>query len=232
MESQRKQLAVAIDTSTDIAGLALVQDGKVLAELTWRAGQNHTVELLPNLCYLLSETGLSVQSAGCIVVAIGPGSYNGLRAGISAAKGLALGLGIPIVGISTLEAAAYQHAGTGLPVCAILNAGRGEIAAAIYQMKREWQQLVAEHTTTVEGLISRITIRTVFCGEPGPSIAAQLKKELKRKAILPSPAACVRRAGFLAELGLKRFSAGDYDDAATLQPLYFRGPSITKAKHR
>jgi tRNA threonylcarbamoyl adenosine modification protein YeaZ len=227
------KMQIAIDTSTDTASLALVQDGEVLAELTWRSGQNHSTQLLPNLSYLLNQANLSLQSADGIIVARGPGSYNGLRVGISTAKGLAFSLDIPVIGISTLEAEAYQHAGTGLPVCPIFNAGREEIATAMYQRKgSEWCQLAAEHITTVDALCSGITTRTVFCGEFVLSIAAVLNKLLKRKAVILPPAASLRRAGFLAELGLKRFKAGDYDDPATLQPLYLRGPSITKAKHR
>jgi len=226
-------MQIAIDTSTDTASLALVQEGEILAELTWRCGQNHTIQLLPNLSHLLNKTRWSLQSASCIIVAKGPGSYNSLRVGISTAKGLAFSLGIPIVGISTLEVEAYQHTERGLPICPIFNAGRGEIATAMYQKKgNNWRQLTAEHITTVETLCSQITTRTIFCGEFVPSIATQLRKELKQKAIILPPAAGLRRASFLAELGLKRFKAGEYDNPVTLQPLYLRGPSITQAKHR
>lgn len=224
---------LAIDTSTDTASLALVQNGDVLAELTWRCEQNHTVQLLPHLSHLLSQANLSLQATDGIIVAKGPGSYNGLRVGISTAKGLAFSLDIPIVGISTLEVEAYQHAETGLPVCPIFNAGREEIAVAIYQKKGEqWRQLTAEHLTTVEALCSQITTKTVFCGEFVPSIADELTKRLLQKALILPPAAHLRRAGFLAELGLKRIKAGDYDNPTTLQPLYFRSPAITQAKHR
>jgi len=226
-------MQIAIDTSTDTASLALVQDNEVVAELTWRCGQNHTIQLLPHLSHLLNQTKLSLQSASCIIVAKGPGSYNGLRVGISTTKGLAYSLGIPIVGISTLEAEAYQHAETGLPICPIFNAGREEIASAIYQKKHnKWCQLIAEHLTTVDALCTQITSKTLFCGEFVSSIAETLREQLKEKAIIVSPAAGLRRASFLAELGLERIKAGDYDNPATLQPLYFRGPSITKPKHR
>ena len=226
-------MQIAIDTSTDTASLALVQDGEVLAELTWRCGQNHSTQLLPHLSHLLNQTRLSLQEASGIIVARGPGSYNGLRVGVSTAKGLAFSLDIPIVGIGTLEVEAYQHAEIGLPICPIFNAGRGEIAMAMYQKKGDsWCQLTVEHLTTVEALCTRITGKTIFCGEFVPFIAAQLRKLLKRRAIILPPAAALRRASFLAELGLKRLGAGDYDDPATLQPLYLRGPSITKPKHR
>ncbi len=226
-------MQLAIDTSTDTAGLALVQDDKVIAELTWCCGQNHTTQLLPRLTHLLNQNKLSLKSTRGIIVARGPGSFNGLRVGISTAKGLAFSLDIPIVGISTLEATAYQYAETGLPVCPISNAGRGEIATATYQAKNdEWRQLIAEHITTVEALCSQIATKTMFCGEFIPIIAAQLREQLKQKAIIPSPAVGLQRVSFLAELGLKRLKAGDYDDPANLQPLYLRRPSITKPKHR
>ncbi len=224
---------LAIDTSTGTASLALVQDDGVLAELTWRCGQNHTTQLLTHLAHLLNLTKLNIQSTSGIIVARGPGSFNGLRVGISTAKGLAFSLGVPIIGISSLEAEAYQHAETGLPVCPIFNAGRGEIATAIYQKKHsEWRQLITEQITTVETLCSQITSKTMFCGEFIPLIATQLRKQLKQKAVIPSPASGLRRAGFLAELGLKRLKAGDYDNPATLQPLYLRRPAITQPKHR
>ena len=226
-------MQLAIDTSTDTASLALVQDGEVLAELTWRCGQNHTIQLLPHLAHLLNQTGLSLQSTSGIIVAKGPGSFNGLRVGVSTAKGLVFSLGIPIVGISTLEAAAYQHAETGLPICPIFNAGRGEIATATYQMKgNKWCQLAPEHITTVEALCPQITRKTIFCGEFIPLIATELTKQLGQRAVISSSAARLRRASFLAELGLKRLDAGDYDNPATLQPLYLRRPAITKPKHR
>jgi tRNA threonylcarbamoyl adenosine modification protein YeaZ len=226
-------MQIAIDTSTDIASLALVQDDEIIAELTWRCRQSHSTQLMPSLDYLLKQTKLSLESATGIIVARGPGSYNGLRVGLSTAKGLAFSRGIPLVGISTLAVAAYPQAERGLPVCPIFNAGRGEIAVAVYQKKGEdWTQVVAEHITTLDALCARITTRTVFCGEYIPALASEIKKQLKQKAVIVSPATRLRRAGFLAELGLKRLKTGDYDDPVTLQPLYLRGPAITQPKHK
>jgi tRNA threonylcarbamoyl adenosine modification protein YeaZ len=224
-------MQLAIDTSTDNASIALVHGDEVPAELTWRCEQNHTVELLPHLARLLDEAKVSLQSISCVIVAKGPGSFNGLRAGISTAKGLAFSLGIPIIGISSLEVVAYQHAETGLPICPIFNAGRGEIATAMYQKKdNRWCQLAAEHITTVEALCSEITTKTLFCGEFVPLIARQLRKQLKQKAVIPPTQP--PRASLLAKLGKQRLEAGDYDNPATLQPLYLRRPAITQAKHR
>jgi len=225
-------MQLAIDTSTDIAGLALLQGGEIISELTWRCGSNHTVELYPSLDYLLKKSGRDIKTVDCIFVARGPGSFNGLRVGVSAAKGLAFSLGIPIIGISTLESTAYQHSVTGLPVCAIQNAGREEIATALYQKKprKGWCQLAAEHITTVNSLVSEITEKTIICGEFNPATAEQIKKLFKSKAVMPGPAAQLRRASYIAELGQQRAETGDYDNLATLQPLYLRRPPITERK--
>jgi tRNA threonylcarbamoyl adenosine modification protein YeaZ len=223
-------MLLAIDTSTDSAGLALVQDGRTLAETIWRCSQNHSVELLPHLTRLLEEAEVELKSVGCILVARGPGSFNGLRVGLSTAKGLAFSLGIPIIGISSLALEAGQHAESDLPIGPIFNAGRGEIATALYQNKDNWQQLTPEHITTVDALDSEIKGKTLFCGEYVPAIAGQLRKRLKDKAVIaPDKPRCSSR---LAELAKGRLEAGDYDSPATLQPLYLRRPAITRRRHR
>jgi len=224
-------MLVAIDSSTDTASLALVEDGRVLAEASWRCGQNHSVELLPRLTQLLDEAQVSLKDTSCVIVAKGPGSFNGLRVGLSTAKGLAFSLSVPIIGISSLEMEAYRHTETGLTICPIFNAGRGEIAAALYQKKdNEWRQLAPEHITTVEALSAEINEKTVFCGEYVSLIARQLKERLKEKAVIAPDQ--LRSAVLLIELAKPRIDAGDYDDPATLQPLYLRRPAITKPKRQ
>jgi tRNA threonylcarbamoyl adenosine modification protein YeaZ len=223
-------ILLTIDTSTDSAGLALVQDGRTLAETSWRCNQNHSVELLPHLTRLLEEAEVELKLVGCILVAKGPGSFNGLRVGLSTAKGLAFSLGIPIIGISSLALEACQHAESDLPIGPIFNAGRGEIATALYQNKDSWQQLAPEHITTVNALDSEIKAKTLFCGEYVPAIAGQLRKRLKDKAVIAPDKP--RRSSRLAELAKGRLEAQDYDNPATLQPLYLRRPAITRRRHR
>ncbi len=224
-------MQIAIDTSTEYASLALVQETEILAEMTWHCGLNHTIETFPRLFCLLEKSRLDLQSADYVIVAKGPGSFNGLRVGVSAAKGLAFSLGIPVVGISTLEATAYQHSEMGLPVCAIQRAGREEIAAAIYRGKRSrWCQILPENITTLEALSSEIKEKTIFCGEINSIGAARIKKLFKTKAIIINPAGQIRRAVYLAELGWQRIQSGDFDNLSTLQPLYLRRPPITERK--
>jgi len=224
---------LAIDTSTDTAGLAIARDGQLLAELTWHCRQNHSMELMPRLNQLMQQAGVNYKDVSGIVVARGPGSFNGLRVGISSAKGLAYGLGVPVVGVVTLEATAYQHRAAGLPVCAAVNAGRGEIGAAVYQqIDDEWGQLIAEHVTTVDALCRHIDNKTVFCGPLPAGVEEELRRKLGDKALIASPSARLLRAGCLLELGAVRLDRGEDDGAAALQPLYLRRPQITQPKNK
>ncbi len=87
-----------------------------------------------------------------------------------------------------------------------------------------------EHITTVEALDSEIAEKTLFCGEYLPAIADELKEKLKDKAVIAPDKP--RRAGLMAELAKERLEAEDYDNPATLQPLYLRRPVITQRRHR
>ena len=221
-------MELAIDTSTETAGIALSSAGTVTAEFTWHAGQNHTVELVPNLNHLLAQSEFELQDIKGVIVAKGPGSFNGLRVGMSFAKGLALSLNIPIVGVSTLEADAFPYSATNLPICPIMNAGRGEIATAVFQKKRgKWQRLIEEHISTASALALQIKTKTIFCGKIPPEIALYLKETLKQKATFIDVTAQLPRVGYLAQLGWKRLEKGDYDNISTLEPLYLRRPAIT-----
>ncbi len=223
-------MELAIDTSTDFCSICLSQQGELVTELTWHSAQNHTVELTPNIERLLSQAATSPQSLEAVFVAIGPGSFNGLRVGVSTAKGFALALDIPLVGIGTLEIEAYPFAFTGLPVCPIHNAGRGEIATALYQDKNGWRRLRPEHITTVNTICRQTKRRTVFCGEIPPPVIEELEKKLEKYAIIPEAAVRMRHAAYLAVLAWRRLSSGHVDNAASLQPLYLRQPPITLRK--
>ncbi len=223
-------MELAIDTSTDYCSIGLSQKGIITAELTWRSEHNHTVELTVTIDRLFHQTGSSPESLEAVFIAKGPGSFNGLRVGMSTAKGFAFTLDIPLVGIGTLEVEAYPFAFTGLPIHPIHNAGRGEIATAVYQLKDIWRCLVPEHITTVEAVCQKIKRKTIFCGEiPAPAIE-ELKKKLEKYAIIPEAETRLRHAGYLATLGWQRLIKGQPDHAASLQPLYLRQPPITLRK--
>ncbi|MEA1958099.1 MAG: tRNA (adenosine(37)-N6)-threonylcarbamoyltransferase complex dimerization subunit type 1 TsaB [Chloroflexota bacterium] len=222
-------MELSIDTATGTAGIALSIDGEIRIEMSWQAGQNHTVELLPNILKVMEQANAGFEDIRNIIVSIGPGSFNGLRAGLSTAKGLAFSLNIPIIAVGTLEAEAFPHAEAGLPVCPVQDAARGEFAAALYQsVDGEWRKLVPEHITMLEDLCARIATDIIVCGRFSPDVKERIAGTLGSKTTIVNNTFC--RAGIVSKLGWQRIERGESDDVATLQPLYLRRPSITKPR--
>lgn len=126
-------MLLALDTSTHLASLALCQNGELLAEYTWDVGSSHSVELLRRLEWLLKERELTLAQVSAVAAANGPGSFTGVRVAVTVAKSLAFSLNVPLLGVSTLDIIAYSQAPSALPVCALMDAGRGEFYAALYQ---------------------------------------------------------------------------------------------------
>lgn len=226
-------MLLAIDTSTRMASVALYDESGVHGEHTWRAGQNHTEGLLPRVVDLFRGAGIAPRDLTAVVVALGPGSFNGLRVGLSVAKELAHSLQIPIIGVCTLDALAYQHGSLGLPVRPILEAGREQVATALYRVVRHgWKQIEDPHLATAEDIIKATDQRTLFCGELPPEMTGAFRDRLPNLAVIAPPAAMARRAGYLAELGWYRLNDGLLDDVNTLEPIYLRRPHITQPKPR
>ncbi|MHB8619152.1 MAG: tRNA (adenosine(37)-N6)-threonylcarbamoyltransferase complex dimerization subunit type 1 TsaB [Chloroflexota bacterium] len=102
-------MILAIDTSTHYASIALAGDGTLLAEHTWLAGQKHTATLIPAIQGLLASAGVGMAGLHAIGVALGPGSFNGLRTGLSTARGFGLALALPVVGVPTMDLIAAEY---------------------------------------------------------------------------------------------------------------------------
>lgn len=217
-------MLMAIDTSTSLASVALY-DSRVIREHTWRVGQNHTVQLLGVMARLLEEGEVGPLTG--VVVALGPGSFNGLRVGVSTAKGLAFALGLPIVGIGTLEAIAYQYADCGIAVRPVLDAGRKQACTALY-VSCQLKALEEPRLVAWTQLLEEIRPPLLLCGEAPPDWEAEVRRRYGEGVVLPTPAASLRRAGYLAELGAQRLQAGGGEDVVALEPLYLRRPGITQ----
>lgn len=214
------KVILAIDTSTRYAGVALYDGVKVIFERSWISVDHHTVELAPAVEVSLSQTGLEVSNLGAVAVALGPGSFTGLRIGLAMAKGLSIARHLPLVGIPSLDVTAYSIPIRDMPLVTVLQAGRRRLAAGWYKKKRgKWESTGEVEGFTPEELISRIQSTTLLCGElteEERQLFARQRKTIK----LSSPAHSLRRPAFLAELAWIRFIKGDIDDAASLAPIY------------
>jgi len=220
---------LAIDTATNSASVALYTSTGVQAEYTWHTAGRHSQTLMPHVDRLLAQCALRPADLGAVAVTLGPGSYNGLRVGVATAKGLALALDIPLLGMPTLDVLAYPHRRTTYTVQPLLDARRGQFATARYRTRRgRWVRLDDIRLATLDEVCDGVERRTLFCGEFAPSVAEELGKRLGKQALFASPADGLRRAGYLAELAGERYRAGESDDPDDLEPLYLRRPPVAK----
>ena len=221
-------MLLAIDTSTAYAGVLLWDDDRPVYSQTWRSAYNHTAMLMPAVQHALQQADTTPRDLEAIAVALGPGGFSALRVGISAAKGLALPWGTPLVGVSTLETEAFPHAETGSPVCPLLNIGRRDMAWACYQNKDgRWQKTRDEAITPNTDLPTTLPADAIICGEGTLTAASLLRAsgvDFPRVMEYPGPSL---RLWALARLASERLQQGRVDDATSLQPLYLRKPSIT-----
>jgi len=223
VRSGSTSLLLAIDTATRIAGIALYDQDGLRIEQMWRTGNNHTVELMPRIVRACEQQGLAPSALGAVAVSLGPGSFTGLRVGLSVAKGLALALNIPLLGVPTLDASAYAHSRELLPVCAVLQAGRGRLCVAFYQrIGGDWQRRSDYVLMSPDSLAASLKEPTFICGEIDLHLAEALRTAAPEQAIVARPASALRRVGYLAELAWQRFVAGEYDAPASLTPIYLQ----------
>jgi tRNA threonylcarbamoyladenosine biosynthesis protein TsaB len=212
---------LAIDTSTRNVAIALYDGIQVLCENIWASHDYHTVELAPAIADILYRAGIGVQDLKLLAVATGPGSFTGLRIGLAVAKGIALASHLPIIGIPTLDIVAEsQPISLGLPLAAVLKAGRGRLAVGWYTSNDgRWQINPPIEIMDALQLSRQIHEPTLVCGELSEEQQHALARKYKN-VILTSPAHSVRRPSLLAELAWKRWQSGDVDNPATLSPTY------------
>lgn len=218
---------LAIDTSTEVAGLALYDDSLV-SEISWAAGRNQTQSIIEQLRNLLRINQREIAELGAIAVAIGPGSFNGLRVGLSLAKGLAYGLELPIFGVVTLDLIAYPHARSRTPIRAVVRAGRGRVVYADYRHRHgRWERLSDMLNRSFEELTFSLPDRVLVAGELNRQQAAALEQDAR--IMLPAPALRIRRPSYLAEIGYERWQSGDSDDLDRMEPIYIHGEPPSRA---
>ncbi len=212
-------MLLAIDTATRALGIALHNGSEVLAESVWHSEARHTVELAPEVAVALRRAGADFSDLTAIAVALGPGSYTGLRIGLALAKGLAMVHKLTLVGIPTLDILAHGQAGREEPMVCLLMAGRGRVAALWYKWgRRAWKASGAPRTMTWEQLAEALNKPTYICGELGKKGREVLRGN--KLAQLAPPSLCVRRPSGLAEMAWAQIRSGKLAEPAAIVPIY------------
>jgi tRNA threonylcarbamoyladenosine biosynthesis protein TsaB len=216
---------LAVETSSLAGGVALLDGERLVAEYLLDTSVTHSERLMAAVDRVIADARWTPRSLQGLAVAIGPGSFTGLRIAVSTVKGLAIALDLPVAAIPTLDAMAAALPWAALPVCPVLDARKGEVYASLYrwaggQMRREWDYLAL----APDALAERLTEPTIVVGDGAPAIHTPYARAVPPPRRVPSPA-CV------GALGVERLRRGDRIGAAELTPLYLR-PSEAELKRR
>ena len=226
-------MELAIETVGELSSVAVSDEGRLLAEITWESGRRHTPSLVPmieRVCALADAEGdARTTRAGleAVIVDVGPGAYGGIRAGMAAAIGLATALGLECVGVGRLELQSYGHAAAGSATAIHRASRRAWVWQAFEARAGRWEARSGPSVGDVEELLEALvgSSGAVVCGDTGLLDEGQRARVGSGRLVL-GEALNARRAGLLAELGYRRWREGGGVAPAALEPLYLREPAI------
>jgi len=215
---------LAVDTTTTNGSVAVARAGAVLGQRAVDSGRSYSVVLLPAVMTLLAELALEIRDFDAYAVTTGPGSFTGLRIGISTIQGLSLASGRPCLGVSALDLHASRIVGESHVLVALMNAYRDEVYAGVYDAGG-----VASAPPAVQGIeaiLARVPAGAAFTGDAVGRYRETIEAQC-RDALFPDRS--VLQAGPLALLAGARLAAGAGMAAEALRPLYLRETEFRKS---
>ena len=189
LADDRPPLLLAMETAGQCGSLALIGPDGCLAEHSLRSRVTHSRRLLTGIDKMLADCDLGFEDLQGIAISIGPGSFTGLRIGLSTAKGLVMATGLPLIGVPTLDGLACQLAFAGQPICAVMDARKKELFAAFYQWSKT-DGLVRQSDYLAlppSRLVEQIKGSTIFIGDGIATYGDFLAEQLGEKALFSPP---------------------------------------------
>ncbi|MEW6162267.1 MAG: tRNA (adenosine(37)-N6)-threonylcarbamoyltransferase complex dimerization subunit type 1 TsaB [Nitrospirota bacterium] len=238
---------LAIDTSTMLGGVAIMDDFLgLIAEVRLNIKSTHSERLMTSIDHVLKQSGYMIADMDFFAVAIGPGSFTGLRIGLSTVKGFSYAAGKPVVSVPTLEALAWNFPFCQYPVCAMLDARKKEVYAALFKWKDDgFIRLIDEVSIKVDRLLERLAEnnppipplvkgskggfgrsfsheRLIFTGDGTILYRDKILELTGERAIFASPEKMVPSPANVAYIGIKKALRGEFSEPISLVPFYIR----------
>jgi tRNA threonylcarbamoyladenosine biosynthesis protein TsaB len=218
---------LAIETSTMLGGVAIADDSAgLIAEVRLNVKSTHSERLMTEIDHVLKQSFLKMSDIDVFAIAIGPGSFTGLRIGLSTAKGLSYATGKPIVSVPTLEAFAWNFLYCRYPVCTLLDARKKEVYAAVFRWEDAgFVRLINEVSISVDSLLGKSGFsdeKILFAGEGAILYKNEITEFMGDRALFASPEKMSPSPANVASLGLKKASQGDFSEPVSLVPFYIR----------
>jgi tRNA threonylcarbamoyladenosine biosynthesis protein TsaB len=219
---------LAIETATMLGGVALLDDSAgLIAEIRLNVETTHSERLMTCVDHILKQSSLTIADIDCFALSIGPGSFTGLRIGLSTVKGLSYATRKPVVTVPTLEAFALNFPYCKYPVCTMLDARKNEVYAALFRWDGDgFKRLLHESALPVSKLadtiMQHIDDKVVLTGEGTLLYQEMIFEYLGERAIIASPEQMVPSPAHVATLGIKKALSGEFSELQNLVPFYIR----------
>ena len=217
---------LSIDTATDICGIALTEDKQLITEYRSNFKRAHAEKIIDSMARVLEDASLSLVELDCIAVSIGPGSFTGLRIGLSVVKGIAFANNLPLVSVVTLDALAYQALFWNGQICPIIKAQADEAYTALYKVKDFTLERICDYRLIKLNMLENfITEKTLVINNG----MKNLNEYANNKLIQIAPEELSFLSGItFAQMGYEKFQNGDVEDIETLEPLYLKEFKVKK----
>ncbi len=216
---------LGLEASTYEGSIAVADGNSIVGEYYIKPGPSHVEKLLPSIERFLGELSIDKNELNGIAVTLGPGSFTSLRIGIATAKGLAWSLGIPIVGVSSLELLATNLPYAQFNLCPMIDARKSEVFTAIFRAEDGKVLRISEDSLcSPQDLVNSIQEKTIFIGDGALLYKDFLEDNLGGAALFCPANMNYSRASGVAILGLNKLNQGLEDDLQTLSPEYLRVP--------
>lgn len=243
---------LALETSTLLGGIAIADESEgLIAESRLSIRTTFSERLMTEIDHMMKQAGISLEAIDVFAVSIGPGSFTGLRIGLSTVKGFAFATGKPVVAVPSLEALAWNFPFTSHPVCAMFDARKKEVYAAVFIWRDEgFIRIIEEVPVSIHKLFEKLTScdqlsapwgkeekggcsdqKILFAGEGALLYKKELLSAMKENALFAPPGKMVPSPATVAFLGMKKASKGEFSDPIGLVPFYIRRSEAENKKH-
>ena len=226
-------LILAVDTSAKPVSCALVENNKVLGCFYSNTGLTHSQTLMPMIDALLKVSDISIDRLDAVAVNAGPGSFTGVRIGVSAVKGIAFTYNTPCISVSTLEAMAEAVAcSSDSIICGVMDARCQQVYSALFQRDEQGQlvRLTADEAISIDALREQLKTydsNIVLVGDGSELCYRTLSDDISRLSLAPSSVR-YQSASATAVVAHRKFEAGETVDAESLLPVYLRLPQAER----
>lgn len=211
---------LGIDTSSKFLNIALSEDESIIKEEFYLLDRRHAIELVPKVKELLKKTGIPINKIGAFVIGVGPGSFTGMRIGVSAVKGFGIASGKPCIGVPSIDAIACNAIDYGIDIVPVIDAKRGQVYASIYRKNGKNITRISDYILLpTENLMKKIKRDALFLGD-GLILYKDKIKSLNKKAVFLEEEYWYPGAGNLIKLGFSKIKKAKKTNLDKLTPLY------------